>query len=532
MELSTVGNRRNSQPPSSLHHHHYPQKHLQQQQKHAELSKTIGQTGNVKCPSSPPFVHSKKQQCRYPEDPDSIESIHDDESIKLKHLSKTIGHKGHAKWTIPTKKAQMNQYETGNVKSPTATAGQQSYFVHKLQTTDATTANLADMTTSINAVGDSSEYSYAYCEPIVNFTKPSSPESDKAPSLASQQPTSAISTSLSNNTLSRGPSAHLLRALLTKSFRKGSPSSSLTATTTTTTMTSMTTPTAMMHLSDKHTFRTRYGTKENIYEDVGDIGIRPKLSRSTESINKLPLTDELQFVQKQHDRIMGELNLSIEALLMPSKDETEEMERRRAVELEQEQLLHRTYRSYRSYHNHHHHRHLHSDACYVESSLSTLSSNQILQPPYSSHCPAEFDSGISGSSSSGASYSSSMRYRPITCPPPLRQRTMGTTVMGGVSSGAPSTSSHSSSSSQLGNRPPSDPVTLFHNSCQLSCCLYGVDHQILEGGSMAHLDCADNAQPIESISEKVNFWNKIGKMYSPGSPKQQSPVNGKYLNVN
>lgn len=487
MELSTIGTRRGSQPPSSLHHHHHPHKHqqqLQQQHKLAELptAKSIGRSSG-KCPPSPPFVH-KKQQCRYPEDPDHIESIHDDEPIKLKHLSKTIGSKSHGKWT---KKAQMNQYEMGNLKSPTATTpatglcsttpsgGEgkgttktlpHSYFMH---------------CTGTMSGDNNAEYSYAYCEPIVTKLN-KSPEHENPPSPG-------LPTSISSNALSKGPSAHLLRALLTKSFRRGGSSTMSAAANT-----------------DKHTFRTQYGTKENIYEDVGDMGARPKLSlsRSSESINKVPVTDELQFVQKQHDRIMGQLNLSIEALLMPSKDETDEIERKREQEEAEEQQL----RFYRTYN----HRHLHSDACYVGSSAT-------MTPNYP--CPAEFDSGISGSSSSGASYTGSMRYRyPITCPPQH-----GVTS---IVNDAPSTSSRSSSS-QLVNRPPSDPTVLFHSntsSCKLSCCLYGEDQPGMVIGT--RLNDSTNT-PIESISEKVNFWNKIGKIYTPGSPKQQSPVNGKFI---
>lgn len=443
MELSSLGSRhRASQPPSSLHHHHHPhkqQQHQQQLQKLPDLPKTIGRTG--KCPTSPTFVH-KKQQCRYPEDPDTIESIRDDEPIKLKHLSKTIG-KGQGRWT---KKAQMNQYELGNIKSPSTLP--HSYFLH----TDS-----------------GAEYSYAYCEPIVTKLNKSPPD-DKPP---------GIPTSISSNALSKGPSAHLLRALLTKSFRKGGSSAAAVNT-------------------EKHTFRTRYGTKENIYEDVY-VGTRPKISRSSESINKVPVTEELQFVQKQHDRIMGELNLSIEALLMPSKDETEAMERRREEEEQMEQLE----QMQRLHQQQHHHHHVHSDACYMGTAL--------MRPYYPS--AGEFDSGISGSSSSGASYSGSVLYRPVTCPPPRHAAVHP--------NDAPSTSSHSNSS-QLG-RPPSDPSILFQSSCKMSCCLYGDDQPLSMAGT--RLGC--NATPIESISEKVNFWNKLGKIYSPGSPKQQSPVNGK-----
>lgn len=78
----------NAAPPP-LHHHHHPHNNTNKQL----LTKTVGRT--TKCPPSPPhqypppFIH--KKQCRYPEDPDSIEIIHDDDPIKLKSSSKSMG---------------------------------------------------------------------------------------------------------------------------------------------------------------------------------------------------------------------------------------------------------------------------------------------------------------------------------------------------------------------------------------------------------------------------------------------------------
>lgn len=327
----------------------------------------------------------------------------------------------------------MNQYEISASTLP------HSYFAH---------------------VDTNPEYSYAYCEPIVTKLNKSIPDKMGSPT--------GISTSISSNALSKGPSAHSLRALLTKSFRKNSAAPG----------------------TERHTFTTRYGTKENIYEDVGAGTIATRRSQSSESINKVPVEEELKFVQKQHDRIMGELNLSIEALLMPSQDETELMERR----AEEQQHI--------------------ADSCMDEHRFSpTQIPMHILS---SSH--ADFDSGISGSSSSGASYSGSMRqYRSSHMFPP-RNLTIYE---------APSTSS---SSSQLTRpQPPDHPPPPPMLPGKISCCFYGTPNNCPECHPVARVD--PNLEPIESISEKVNFWNKIGKIKGvfnvPGSPKQQSPVDGK-----
>lgn len=492
MELTTVGGRRTSQsqsglvqppaPTSHSHFHHQHKHHIVKSHHNKEAgSKTCGRGSGQQLQTHshhqfPAFVHNNtatsnnKKQCRYPEDPDTIEIFNDDDPIKLK--AKSIGRKQGQKWISAA--APMNQYETTMISASAATLPH-SYFS---QVMDA-----------------NPEYSYAYCEPIVTKLNKSIPD---------KMCGAPIPTSISSNALSKGPSAHSLRALLTKSFRKSSASACGGAAGT----------------SERHTFTTRYGTKENIYEDVGVGNAGPRLvaakSQSTESLNKVPVEEELKFVQKQHDRIMGELNLSIEALLMPSQDETEQMERRAAEEYQQQ-----------------------LDCLNDE----RFSPTQIpLHHLISHHHPtADFDSGISGSSSSGASYSGSMRYRTPTSMYPPRNLTIYE---------APSTSSSSSQLTapppQRGPPPPAPPPDLMMPAGgKLSCCFYGDDdrpvpscggchdhhhhhhHHHMGGQQQQHLE------PIESISEKVNFWNKIGKIKGvfnvPGSPKQQSPVNGEFF---
>lgn len=66
--------------------------------------------------------------------------------------------------------------------------------------------------------------------------------------------------------------------------------------------------------TSKHTFITRYGTEENIYEEIGASQIE----------------EEVRYVHSRHLQVLGELNLTVEAMLMPSsqssgKEEQDEM---------------------------------------------------------------------------------------------------------------------------------------------------------------------------------------------------------------
>lgn len=70
----------------------------------------------------------------------------------------------------------------------------------------------------------------------------------------------------------------------------------------------------------KHTYLTRYGTEENIYEEIGDLA-RARLHlqhASMVSINQSLVEEEVRRVQSGHKRVLGELNLAVEAMLMPS----------------------------------------------------------------------------------------------------------------------------------------------------------------------------------------------------------------------
>lgn len=84
--------------------------------------------------------------------------------------------------------------------------------------------------------------------------------------------------------------------------------------------------------NSRHTYVTRYGTEENIYEEITEVAA--KCSRLAEqqhrrqqqhgdnqqsqlSLNQSVLEEEVRRVQSRHRRVLGELNLAVEAMLMP-----------------------------------------------------------------------------------------------------------------------------------------------------------------------------------------------------------------------
>ncbi|KAK9501619.1 hypothetical protein O3M35_012313 [Rhynocoris fuscipes] len=61
-------------------------------------------------------------------------------------------------------------------------------------------------------------------------------------------------------------------------------------------------PSGMCKGSTRHTYMTRYGTQENLYEEIQ---------------SQMRLEDEVRYVHSKHLQVLGELNLSMEAMLMP-----------------------------------------------------------------------------------------------------------------------------------------------------------------------------------------------------------------------
>ncbi|XP_030040862.2 uncharacterized protein LOC115456110 isoform X1 [Manduca sexta] len=148
--------------------------------------------------------------------------------------------------------------------------------------------------------------------------------------------------------------------------------------------------------SARHNYVTRYGTEENIYEEITD-GSRtcPKHRyaprQSLVSLDRSVVEEEVRRVESRHKRILGELNLSVEAMLMP---ECESPDSERA-----------------------------EDRDNIEELLRVGPTDELLSP--ASCNPPDLDSGFSGSSS-GASYVGSLRRKPTGSVPHLPAVAYGT----------------------------------------------------------------------------------------------------------
>ncbi|KAI9581982.1 cell wall protein RBR3 isoform X2 [Glossina fuscipes] len=136
-------------------------------------------------------------------------------------------------------------------------------------------------------------YSYAYYEPGAIKCHTNIPQKDG--------PTAIMPASSAIAGTSKSPPRNSIRALLAKSFRSKSSNGQSTSSS----------PSA----DDRHTYTTRYGTTENLYEEVNDQKIRKVLSDNR--IATTNVKEELRRVQHNHFRVLDELNLSLEALIMP-----------------------------------------------------------------------------------------------------------------------------------------------------------------------------------------------------------------------
>ncbi|XP_050351248.1 uncharacterized protein LOC126774005 isoform X1 [Nymphalis io] len=148
--------------------------------------------------------------------------------------------------------------------------------------------------------------------------------------------------------------------------------------------------------SARHNFVTRYGTEENIYEEITD-GSRtcPKHRygprQSLVSLDRSVVEEEVRRVESRHKRILGELNLSVEAMLMPECESPDSE--------------------------------VAEDRDNIEELLRVGPTDELLSP--ASCNPPDLDSGFSGSSS-GASYVGSLRRKPTGSVPHLPAVAYGT----------------------------------------------------------------------------------------------------------
>ncbi|TGZ53966.1 Rho guanine nucleotide exchange factor 10 [Temnothorax longispinosus] len=74
----------------------------------------------------------------------------------------------------------------------------------------------------------------------------------------------------------------------------------------------------------RHTYTTCYGTEENIYEEISEIS--KQCHRALHGSRRSLVAEEVRRVQSRHRRVLGELNLSVEAMLMPTAVDNNEEE--------------------------------------------------------------------------------------------------------------------------------------------------------------------------------------------------------------
>ncbi|XP_011158552.1 rho guanine nucleotide exchange factor 10-like protein isoform X2 [Solenopsis invicta] len=74
----------------------------------------------------------------------------------------------------------------------------------------------------------------------------------------------------------------------------------------------------------RHTYTTCYGTEENIYEEISEIS--KQCHRALHGSRRSLVAEEVRRVQSRHHRVLGQLNLSVEAMLMPTTVDNNEEE--------------------------------------------------------------------------------------------------------------------------------------------------------------------------------------------------------------
>ncbi|KAH8235841.1 hypothetical protein KR032_008943 [Drosophila birchii] len=158
-------------------------------------------------------------------------------------------------------------------------------------------------------------YSYAYYEPGAAKCHTNVPAQGSGSSSGSNSGSGSGSVSASGSGQAQGhsksPPRNSIRALLAKSFRSKSSSTHGGGQSTSSS------PSAEER--DRHTYTTRYGTTENLYEEVSEQKIRKVLSdnRIASGSSAGNVKEEQRRVQHNHFRVLDELNLSLEALIMP-----------------------------------------------------------------------------------------------------------------------------------------------------------------------------------------------------------------------
>lgn len=222
-----------------------------------------------------------------------------------------------------------------------------------------------------------------------------------------------------------------------------------------------------LSLEDRHSYTTHYGTTENLYEEVNEKNVKHVHCDNHISISAYSVKEEILQVQRNHFRVIEELNLSLETFIMPPNltsnniEETEsivhcggaESNLSSAVETSNKILPPKNCKSgliggpLSSLSISGHRRKFSSTS--LEDIVETFQSMDLKDNSQHSSNNVEFDeedldSGFSGSViSSGASYNESLRYN--------------------KSRGAPQTRSNAFSKSSCCSSPPSNEFSTKNN---------------------------------------------------------------------
>lgn len=252
-----------------------------------------------------------------------------------------------------------------------------------------------------------------------------------------------------------------------------------------------------MSPSLRHMYTTRYGTQENIYEEISSEE-RLRLLSGGHSMLSLhqPSTVEEEFrrVANRHRRILGELNLSVEAMLMPSTPPSDSpVDEAPAGDAPPSNA---------------------TGAATDDLDTAVGPTDELLSPVsvHANNLAGDMDSGFSGSSSSGnASFLGSLRYRNGL---PTRSSTPN-----GHCSSSISGSGSSCRSSQRSNE---DPGILMISSRSSSLYGHGMNGgNIVANGTLYNVGnrfrSAEDPGPSGSCNEiikstvaKTSFWSRKG----------------------
>lgn len=217
-----------------------------------------------------PAHHTTTTTTQYMDDPDSIEFCVDDETAKYykdgrnHHRHKAFDAHHQARWSRNNISATMERFQPIASPSSASVSESSSCTSHTSHTSQNSHHNI--------------DYSYAYYEPGAIMCHSNIPTPDEVAGPSTMPPPNSM------------------RALLLKCKERNQRNS-------------------------RHTYHGRYGTHENIYEDVSD----EKNSRLVSSAQSLNNPDhgctkkEFQNILSNHYRVLEELNLSVEELLMSSE---------------------------------------------------------------------------------------------------------------------------------------------------------------------------------------------------------------------